>query len=126
MKGTRSVLVASVLVGAAAAESSPGYVRWDIQKRTLPSTVVRRAATSGVEVIGRQGVANFPGDYFADVTVGNPPQNMSLLLDTGSADTWVLDSNNERCKKKGFCSFGTCQFMFLVDGIIVFTDRRCL
>ncbi|RYP75186.1 hypothetical protein DL771_002511 [Monosporascus sp. 5C6A] len=37
------------------------------------------------------------GGYYAEVSVGTPPQTVSLILDTGSSDVWVLDSNANLC-----------------------------
>ncbi|KAI8388985.1 related to Aspartic proteinase 3 [Nakaseomyces glabratus] len=36
--------------------------------------------------------------YSINLEVGTPPQNVSLLLDTGSSDMWVIGSNNGYCK----------------------------
>jgi hypothetical protein len=41
---------------------------------------------------------NFTGQsYMATVTVGTPPQEIALAIDTGSSDTWVLDSKADLC-----------------------------
>ena len=37
------------------------------------------------------------GGYYADVSLGTPSQSVSLILDTGSSDVWVLDSNANLC-----------------------------
>ncbi|RYP64828.1 hypothetical protein DL769_006503 [Monosporascus sp. CRB-8-3] len=37
------------------------------------------------------------GGYYAEVSVGTPPQTVNLILDTGSSDVWVLDSNANLC-----------------------------
>ena len=37
------------------------------------------------------------GGYYADVSLGTPPQPVSLILDTGSSDVWVLDSEANLC-----------------------------
>ncbi|KAI1485477.1 aspartic peptidase domain-containing protein [Biscogniauxia mediterranea] len=38
------------------------------------------------------------GGYYADVFIGTPPQPVSLVLDTGSSDVWVLDNNANICR----------------------------
>jgi len=41
---------------------------------------------------------NFTGQsYMATVTVGTPGQDVALAIDTGSSDTWVLDSKADLC-----------------------------
>jgi hypothetical protein len=37
------------------------------------------------------------GGYFVQVKVGTPPQNLTMLLDTGSSDTWVLGHDSDLC-----------------------------
>jgi hypothetical protein len=37
------------------------------------------------------------GGYFADVSVGTPPQSVSLVVDTGSSDVWVVATNANLC-----------------------------
>ncbi len=56
------------------------------------------------------------GGYYADVSIGTPPQPVSLILDTGSSDVWVLDSNANLCTSTrlqealgGGC-IATCEF----------------
>ncbi|KAF7520634.1 hypothetical protein G7054_g12712 [Neopestalotiopsis clavispora] len=53
--------------------------------------------------------------YYADVAVGTPPQNLSLVLDTGSSDIWLLSKDADLCEDTsdqrlyGYClptSFG--------------------
>lgn len=39
--------------------------------------------------------------YVAKVQVGTPPQEISVLLDTGSADLWITGSNNPHCLANG-------------------------
>lgn len=37
--------------------------------------------------------------YFATtLNIGNPPQNITVLFDTGSADTWLMDFKNPFCE----------------------------
>ncbi|KAI2779867.1 aspartic peptidase domain-containing protein [Daldinia loculata] len=49
------------------------------------------------------------GGYYAQVTVGTPPQTVDLVVDTGSSDVWILDSHANLCRSKtmqnyyGYC-----------------------
>lgn len=38
------------------------------------------------------------GSYLATVKVGTPPQTVSLALDTGSSDVWVVSQDAIECK----------------------------
>ncbi|KAI1163555.1 aspartic peptidase domain-containing protein [Nemania serpens] len=38
------------------------------------------------------------GGYYAQVALGTPPQPVTLVLDTGSSDVWVLDTNADLCR----------------------------
>jgi hypothetical protein len=57
------------------------------------------------------------GDYIAQVSVGTPPQQQTLLIDTGSSDVWMLASTADLCTdpalqayyETGGCS-STCKF----------------
>ena len=40
---------------------------------------------------------NTGGDYVAQVSVGTPPQNINLAIDTGSSDVWVIASTADLC-----------------------------
>jgi hypothetical protein len=54
------------------------------------------------------------GSYAAQVTVGTPPQQQNLAIDTGSSDVWFLDSEARLCTSSrlieyyGGCS-STCK-----------------
>jgi hypothetical protein len=37
------------------------------------------------------------GSYYVEVDVGTPAQRQTLFLDTGSSDTWILDSRADLC-----------------------------
>jgi hypothetical protein len=73
------------------AEAKPKVVALDFEKReifgvepSIPGTLNRRKSTTAV-------LFNAQGDllYLINVTVGTPPQQFSLQLDTGSSDIWV-------------------------------------
>lgn len=37
------------------------------------------------------------GSYVASVSIGTPAQSMTLVIDTGSSDVWLLDVNADLC-----------------------------
>ena len=39
------------------------------------------------------------GVYLAQVSVGTPPQQISLQIDTGSTDVWMVSVSTDRCQK---------------------------
>lgn len=45
--------------------------------------------------------------YIANVSIGNPPQNLSLQLDTGSSDLWVPSVNSDLCAQGGCSDYGS-------------------
>ncbi|GAW23308.1 hypothetical protein ANO14919_128640 [Xylariales sp. No.14919] len=49
------------------------------------------------------------GGYYADVALGTPPQPVTLILDTGSSDVWVLDADADLCQSRTLqLYYGTC------------------
>jgi hypothetical protein len=66
---------------------SPGFPPWS----GGPSSILKR------------GVRD-PWHYYVDFEIGYPPQNVSLVLDTGSSDIWI--SGPEVCHN---CTFETCR-----------------
>lgn len=58
------------------------------------------------------------GGYYAEVSIGTPGQTVSLVLDTGSSDVWVLDSDANLCtsarlqESLGGGCIATCEFSF--------------
>ncbi|KAI0868296.1 aspartic peptidase domain-containing protein [Hypoxylon argillaceum] len=49
------------------------------------------------------------GGYYAQVALGTPPQPVTLILDTGSSDVWVLDANADLCQSRRLQNlYGTC------------------
>ncbi|EGS22932.1 uncharacterized protein CTHT_0014100 [Thermochaetoides thermophila DSM 1495] len=40
------------------------------------------------------------GGYFIEVQIGTPPQPVTMLLDTGSSDAWVLSREADLCKSR--------------------------
>ncbi|XXH05843.1 hypothetical protein Hte_012281 [Hypoxylon texense] len=49
------------------------------------------------------------GGYYAQVTVGTPAQTVDLIVDTGSSDVWILDSDADLCQSRSMqVYYGYC------------------
>jgi hypothetical protein len=49
------------------------------------------------------------GGYYTEVSLGTPPQPVTLILDTGSSDVWVLDSHADLCRSPALqARYGDC------------------
>lgn len=105
---TRSAIATGLFLPAVA--HAAGVVQWDIHKKHHPAyRLGRRAATTKQEVINNY-VSR--GGYFATCSLGTPPQELVLQLDTGSSDIWVPSSQAEVCSE-GDCTLGTCTYRSL-------------
>lgn len=73
-----------------------------------PSKVVKRGLAS-------MNVTNDKFQYLAVVEVGTPPQELALVIDTGSADTWLpsIDSNICTENREACLKFGQCEKLLL-------------
>ncbi|KAI0388570.1 aspartic peptidase domain-containing protein [Xylariaceae sp. FL0594] len=49
------------------------------------------------------------GGYYTEVALGTPPQPVTLILDTGSSDVWVLDDRADLCRSPALqARYGDC------------------
>lgn len=102
-------LAATAQTAYAASNAADGVVHLDIQRRsTVDKRPLGRRADTIVEAIEND---RHQGAYMADVKVGTPLQTLTLQLDTGSSDTWVVYTGSEICTR-GECDDGSCEYPF--------------
>ncbi|KAI1408202.1 aspartic peptidase domain-containing protein [Hypoxylon sp. FL1857] len=108
--GILSALLAASLaaVAATAADAASSQrvipVSFSKPKGTLPA-LHKRAGTYSQELNNNLT----GGGYYAQVTVGTPPQTVDLIVDTGSSDVWILDSDANLCKSTSMQNYyGYC------------------
>ncbi|KAI9710386.1 MAG: hypothetical protein M1828_002174 [Chrysothrix sp. TS-e1954] len=84
---------------------SPSVLKAPFQKRlNLPQPHVRdrvRRDTGTLNV----NISNEQTLYYANVSLGTPPQDLALHIDTGSSDLWVNTASSELCTR-GRCGAG--------------------
>lgn len=105
---TTSAFAAGALL-ATAAQAQDGVVNWGIQRKQLKPKLGKRAGSTFEEVITNEQTR---GGYFATCSVGTPPQDLTLQLDTGSSDIWVpynLASVCQGTSGSDACSLGSCK-----------------
>lgn len=103
-------LTAGFVLSFALSVAAAGVLRYDFTKtrinaRDLPNLesryphIARRANTVQTDITNELLL------YFINVTVGTPPQPLSLQLDTGSSDIWFPSVQSNICQQA--CTFGS-------------------
>src|SRR5689334_12585577 len=92
------LLYTTVLALVVSGASSQNVVQFNVTKGlpgihlgSVPS-LARRGTHSEQLINSISG-----GGYYVQVKVGTPPQTMTMLLDTGSSDAWVLSHEADLC-----------------------------
>ena len=57
-----------------------------------------------------------PGMWYTKLSLGTPPQDVEVLLDTGSSDLWVPSAGLSDCLQSK-CPGGFCEFMLSLSWV---------
>lgn len=93
------------LSSATAALHVPIVKNRHVEEAQLQAAQLRRRGT----VTESLGNAQQFGLYYANVTAGTPPQDLSLQIDTGSSDVWLPSSSAQLCNLSPGCEGGSCK-----------------
>ncbi|RWA11115.1 hypothetical protein EKO27_g3989 [Xylaria grammica] len=119
MRNVARFATSSLLISVASTQ----VVQWDIQRRGSPVPRLNRRADGSVQedIINQR----MRGGYFASCSVGTPPQNVTLQLDTGSSDIWVPASSSSICEEsQDGCTLGSYDFGSSSTGKVLNSDFR--
>lgn len=96
-------------INLAPRSDSPRVIGIDFEKRNIPDPIAHDQA----RLRKRQNVVTETLDneltlYYANLTLGNPPQPLQLSIDTGSSDLWVNSAQSSLCaSSQDACQGGT-------------------
>ncbi|KAF2122008.1 aspartic peptidase domain-containing protein, partial [Lophiotrema nucula] len=83
------------------AATNPSVLSLDLQRHPKPKSIdARHPKRSTISAALEQ----ISGSYFVNVSFGTPPQQMRLLVDARTADTWLNSANSTLCTSSTNCA----------------------
>lgn len=73
-----------------------GVSRFGLTSRDRQRLAKRQDASRGLKVVN-ENLDNTESFYYANISIGTPPQNFRLTIDTGSSDLWINSANSSFC-----------------------------
>ncbi|MCJ1436293.1 hypothetical protein MMC27_005671 [Xylographa pallens] len=86
----------------ASSASAPKAVAFEFERKRAPPGTLSKRSNVDVTLLNTQNAFI----YVANVSVGSPPQNVSMQIDTGSSDFWINTADSVQCTQRS-CPFGT-------------------
>lgn len=123
-----SAMAATLLLQLSLASSAlAGVLSLSISKKSpTPADLTHRDVLRRTPILEELYNNRQQGGYFTNITVGTPGQPLSLVLDTGSSDLWMLAPTAELCsdiqvqiKVNNSCYGGTCKLHCFTE------NRQC-
>ncbi|KAI0147552.1 aspartic peptidase domain-containing protein [Xylariaceae sp. FL1272] len=100
------VAVAGIATSAVAQRVLPVSISKPHARGKTAANTFSKRASNFTQVIDNEITA---GGYYATVSVGTPAQEVTLILDTGSSDVWILDSEADLCQSERLQAYyGDC------------------
>jgi hypothetical protein len=91
------MLLLILVLAAWAATFSTGFIIVDIQREENPVNLVRHDRQHLGQRQITQTLDNLKSLYFANITLGTPPQKLRMHVDTGSSDLWCNSPDSILC-----------------------------
>lgn len=93
------LLVSSGVSTLLVRDGSSKVIRVPFSKERVAHNQVSKREPAGRTAVQKLDNKDFL--FYANVTVGTPPQHIRLHIDTGSSDIWVETADSEICRKEG-------------------------
>jgi Eukaryotic aspartyl protease len=93
------MFILALALAALATVTSAGFIALDIQRKDNLDFVHHDRAHLGRRQIS-QTLDNRDSLYFANITLGTPPQSLRMHIDTGSSDLWCNSPKSTLCASR--------------------------